>query len=103
LPKKRKLPVPKTKEQVEEEIKRAEEFAKEHPTSMFGDNNVKKVERFKRICNAYLDGKNLDELADKNDENADDGLIGNEESSEIDDYINWLRGELDVDGEGHFW
>lgn len=108
---KRKLPKVKTRKEVEDEIKRAEEFAKEHPCNMFGDDNVKKVATFKRICNAYLNGTSLDTLETENNEDAND--IEDEEDSEnyegtgydeeenndIDGIISWLRGE---EGE-HYW
>lgn len=95
----------KTKEQVEAEIKRAEEFAKEHPTNMFGDNNIRKVNIFKRVCKEYLEGKDLFTLEMENtnagrDLEDDEDEEGLEENSYIDDIINWLHGDLD---EEHFW
>lgn len=99
--------IPKTKEQVEEEIKRAEEFAEEHPTSMFGDDNVHKVALFKRICNQYLNGSTIDQLrqdvwddGDDLDEGDEQGL---EENTFEDDIVSWLAGENTNEGEEHFW
>ena len=58
--------IAKTKEQVEEEIKKeAEELAKEYPTSMFGDDNVHQVTIFKRLCKEYLNGVTIDQLRQK--------------------------------------
>jgi hypothetical protein len=106
----KKVYTPKTKEQVKEEIERAEQFAEEHPTSMFGDDNVRKVRIFKRVCNEYLNGKSLETLRYENNIDADDIMEDDEEAEEenreIDDIINWLSGELDEelkDNEGHFW
>lgn len=95
---------PKTKEEIEAEIKLAEEFVKKHPCSIFGDNNVKHLNIFKRICRAYLGGKPLDVLQRENDESEDeeDAEYSEEEEEEsiyIDDIINWLRGEMDE----NFW
>jgi hypothetical protein len=95
---------PKTKEEIEAEIKRGEEFVEKHPYSMFGDNNVKHLNIFKRICRAYLSGKSLDILQDENDKNEDEEDMEyseeeEEESIYIDDIINWLRGEMDE----NFW
>jgi transcriptional regulator of heat shock response len=95
---------PKTKEEIEVEIKRAEEFVKEHPTSIFGTDNVKHLRIFKRICNAYLSGKTLDALQEENDKDEDEEDMEyseeeEEESMYMDDIINWLRGEMDE----NFW
>lgn len=101
---KRKSIKPKTREEIEVEIKRAEEFAKEHPTSIFGDDNVRKVAHFKRICNAYLSGKSLGVLDAEcqNEDFDDDDEEAMEKNSFENDIINWLRGE-NVTGEEHFW
>ena len=74
---------PKTKEQVEEEIKRAEEFAKEHPTSMFGDDNVHKVAIFKRLYREYLNGRTIEQIRTEVWDDAED-LDDDDEDEEED-------------------
>lgn len=99
--------IPKTKEQVEEEIIRAEAFAKEHPTSAFGDNNVHKVSLFKRICKQYLNGVPIATLRqnvwDDGDDLEDDDEEGLEENTFEDDIVSWLAGENTAVDEEHFW
>jgi len=98
---------PKTKEQVEEEIKRAEEFAKEHPTSMFGDDNVHKVAIFKRLYREYLNGRTIEQIRtevwDDGDDLDEDDEQGLEENTFEDDIVSWLAGENTAVDEEHFW
>jgi hypothetical protein len=100
--------IPKTKEQVEAEIVRAEAFAKEHPYSMFGEDNVHKVGIFKHMCEKYLNGVTIDQLRqdvwDDGDDLDEDDEEGLEENTFEDDIVSWLAGENTIlDGNEHFW
>ena len=82
----------RTKEEIEAEIKKGEEFVKQHPFSMFGDDNKKGFDLFKRIVGLYQKGKTLDEI-----ERLIEDAYGDEEYSKAMDVLSWLRKDLDED------
>lgn len=84
----------KTKEQIEAETKKGEEFVKVHPRSIFGTDNVAHLKLFKRIVGLFQNGKTLDEIETL----IDDAYEGEEQGTAF-DVVDWLRGDSD---EG-FW
>lgn len=80
----------RTKEEIEAEIKKGEEFVKAHPYSMFGDDNRKNLYLFKRITKMFLGGKTLDEIEDIIDDAYDDSDL-----THALDCVEWLRGDLE--------
>jgi hypothetical protein len=97
----------KTKEEIEAEIKLAEKFVKEHPESMFGDDNRQSVKMFKRIMEMVLSGKDVIEIEnfvenigynieftghlDRDEDEEEIMHIENEAS----DFLDWLKGKSD--------
>ena len=91
----------RTKEEIETEIKKGEEFTARHLTSMFGDDNTKELILFKEIMNMFLSGKSMYDIEDfvKNiggnqfyvdDPDDEDSRMHWENIA--DDYLNWLKG-----------
>lgn len=84
----------RTNAEIEAETKKGEAFAKKHPHSMFGDDNVARFKFFKKIIGMYQGGKTLDEIEDFiKDAYEDDVQVY------AFDIVDWLRGDID---EG-FW
>jgi len=84
----------RTKEEIEAEIKKGEKFIKEHPHSMFGDDNVAHFKRFKELVEMALNGKTVDEI-----ENFVDNAHEDEHDMFSYDVVEWLRGDVNED----FW
>jgi len=80
----------KTKEEIEAEIKKGEEFIKKYPRSAFGDDNIASFKLFKRIVEMYQKGKTLDEIEKLIEDAYDD-----EQQTQAFDVVNWLRGDFD--------
>jgi len=78
----------RTKEEIEAEIKKGEEFVKQHPYSMFGDDNKAHLNFFKRIIDMFQKGKTLDEI-----ESLIEDAYADEEQTFAFDVVDWLRGD----------
>lgn len=83
----------RTKDEIEAEIKKGEEFVKQHPRSIFGTDNKTHLRLFKRIIEMFQDGKTLDEIEDLISE----AYEGDEQSTAF-GVIDWLRGDAE-----EFW
>jgi len=83
--------VVRTLEEIDETIRKGEEFSTKHPHSMFGDDNVATFELRRRILERAKNGASIREL-----ENSI-GLLGDEEYMNADITVQWLSGDEDED------
>ena len=80
----------RTEKEIEEQIKKGQEFIKEHPKSMFGDDNVKQFNVFLKIIEKFKKGKSLESIEDfvaDAYEDDDEEIYGHAMAT-----IDWLRG-----------
>lgn len=90
--------IKRTEQEIDEIIRKGQEFVKEHPQSMFGDDNVEPFEFFKILCQKAKKGYSASmlrreierEYADEEDE---DERMHLENMAEDD--VDWLAGESD--------
>jgi predicted transcriptional regulator len=80
----------RTKKEIDAEVKKGEKFVKEHPYSMFGNDNAKQFKLFMRIIDMVREGKSLDAIEDLINDAYED-----EELTFALDVVEWLRGNIE--------
>lgn len=78
----------RTQHEIDEQLKKGEAFVKEHPQTMFGDDNMAQFNLFKRIIEQYKKYPDLNTLETFIDDAYDD-----DDRLFADDVVSWLRGE----------
>lgn len=81
----------KSKKEIEAMIKKGEKFIAKHPHSMFGTDNVKGLEIFKRLAKRLLAGESIETLREET-HNYDPE---DEEGEAFCAAVDWLSGYKD--------
>jgi len=76
----------RTVAEIKYQMEVGEKFIKEHPRSMFGDDNVKDFQIFKKIVEKAQKGETSDDLYAF----IDDAYIDEEEHMFASDVVDWL-------------
>jgi len=92
--------IKRTEKEIDEVTQRGEQFVREHPRSMFGDDNVQSLEGFKEIIRLVKEGKPAffirehmkREQEQGEDEDSDERW---HYENEIDNIVDWLEGQTD--------
>jgi len=89
--------IKRTKEEIDAVIQKGQQFIKEHPQSMFGDDNIGPFNTFKRLCEMAKKGYSVDYLRrwiekEFEDEEDEERLHFENEANDI---VDWLAGEHD--------
>jgi len=94
--------IKRDKQEIDEMTKKGEEFVKEHPQSMFGDDNTQPFEDFKELIKMAKEGKSIEELRDwieeeygEEDEDLEEKDENDRLREEAETVIQWLSGESD--------
>lgn len=90
--------IKRTKKEIDDVLKKGDDFVKAHPQSMFGDDNVQPFEEFKEIMRMAKEGTSaalLRAKIKKDYENEEDERMHLENMA--DDAVDWLEGLTDED------
>jgi len=90
--------IKRTEQEIDAVIQKGQQFVKEHPRSMFGDDNIGPFRTFKRLCEMAKQGYSADYLRrwiEKEYEDVEDEEERMHLENQANDAVDWLTGEHD--------
>jgi len=90
--------IKRTEQEIDAAILKGQQFVKEHPRTMFGDDNIGPFRTFKRLCEMAKQGYSVDYLRrwiEKEFEDIEDEEERLHLDNDANTVVDWLSGETD--------